>query len=73
MVASSRPIDPASRSHLPCLHDCGLVNYRTQGRLSFYAPIRPELIDVLKAAEALLAATGSAVAQCPVYGTDAAQ
>jgi ArsR family transcriptional regulator, cadmium/lead-responsive transcriptional repressor len=54
--------------HLACLRDCGLVDYRAQGRQSFYALTRPELMDLLQAAEAVLAATGSAVALCPTYG-----
>jgi DNA-binding transcriptional ArsR family regulator len=54
--------------HLACLRGCGLVDYRTEGRQSFYALTRPELMDLLQAAEGVLAATGSAVALCPVYG-----
>ena len=54
--------------HLACLRDCGLVDYRAQGRQSFYALARPELMDLLSAAEGVLAATGSAVALCPTYG-----
>jgi len=54
--------------HLACLRDCELVDYRSEGRQSFYSLARPELIDVLRAAEKLLAATGDAVALCPVYG-----
>jgi DNA-binding transcriptional ArsR family regulator len=55
--------------HLACLRDCRLVDYRPEGRQSFYFVARPELTDVLRAAEALLAATGAAVTLCPVYGT----
>lgn len=55
--------------HLACLRDCGLVEYRVQGRQSFYALTRPELMDLLRAAEGVLAATGSAVVLCPTYGT----
>jgi ArsR family transcriptional regulator len=55
--------------HLACLRDCGLVDYRTVGRQSFYALTRPELMDLLQAAQGVLAATGSAVALCPTYGT----
>ncbi len=57
--------------HLACLRDCGLVDYRTAGRQSFYALIRPELMNLLRAAEDVLAATGNAVALCPTYGKDA--
>jgi DNA-binding transcriptional ArsR family regulator len=58
--------------HLACLRDCGLVDYRAEGRQSFYFVARPELLDLLRSAEALLAATGAAVALCPVYGDEAA-
>ena len=54
--------------HLACLRDCGLVDFRTVGRQSFYVLTRPELIDLLAAAEGVLAATGEAVALCPTYG-----
>jgi ArsR family transcriptional regulator, cadmium/lead-responsive transcriptional repressor len=55
--------------HLACLRDCQLVEYRPEGRQSYYSVARPELLDVLRSAEALLTATGNAVALCPVYGT----
>lgn len=51
--------------HLACLRDCGLVDYRVEGRQSFYALTRPELMDLLLAAEGVLAATGSKVTLCP--------
>ncbi|WP_184539100.1 ArsR/SmtB family transcription factor [Micromonospora polyrhachis] len=56
--------------HLACLRDRGLVDYRVQGRQSFYALARLELMDMLAAAEDMLEATGSAVALCPGYGAD---
>ncbi|MEV5084064.1 metalloregulator ArsR/SmtB family transcription factor [Streptomyces sp. NPDC056159] len=56
--------------HLACLRECGLVDYRAEGRQSFYALSRPELLDLLAAAEALLAATGEAVALCPNYAVE---
>ncbi|MDF2846714.1 MAG: transcriptional regulator [Oerskovia sp.] len=57
-------------SHVSCLRDCGLVAGRMEGRRVFYSLARPELLDMLAAAEVLLAATGNAVALCPTYGTD---
>ena len=54
--------------HLACLRDCGLVDYRVDGRQSYYGLTRPELLDLLRAAESVLAATGSEVALCPTYG-----
>src|SRR5512142_303672 len=55
-------------AHVACLRDCGLVDGRPVGRQMLYRLTRPELLTVLGAAEQLLAATGSAVALCSVYG-----
>ena len=54
--------------HLACLRDCGLASSRPHGRASLWSLARPELLDLLSAAERVLAATGSAVALCPTYG-----
>src|SRR3954468_1838317 len=54
--------------HLACLRDCQLVDFRSEGRQSYYSLARPELMDLLRSAEVLLAVTGDAVALCPVYG-----
>jgi len=54
--------------HLACLRDCGLVSFRPHGRASVYFLARPELLELLAAAERLLAATGSAAVLCPTYG-----
>jgi ArsR family transcriptional regulator, cadmium/lead-responsive transcriptional repressor len=51
--------------HLACLRGCGLVDYRAQGRQSFYALTRPELMDLLAAADGVLAATGATAAPHP--------
>ena len=58
-------------AHLACLRDCGLVTGRPEGRQMFYSLTCPELMDMLSAAETLLAATGNAVALCPNYGDPA--
>ncbi|MBW0254449.1 MULTISPECIES: helix-turn-helix transcriptional regulator [unclassified Cellulomonas] len=58
-------------SHVGCLRDCGLVEGRMEGRRVYYSLARPELLDMLAAAEVLLAATGNLVALCPRYGTEA--
>ena len=55
-------------AHLACLRECGLVTGRPEGRQVFYSLTRPELMDVMAAAETLLAATGNKVALCPNYG-----
>lgn len=54
--------------HLACLRGCGLVDCETVGRASVFRLTQPSLIEVLTAAEKVLAATGSAVALCPNYG-----
>ncbi|HEV2451746.1 MAG TPA: metalloregulator ArsR/SmtB family transcription factor [Streptosporangiaceae bacterium] len=53
--------------HLACLHACALVNVRAVGRASVYSLTQPALLDLLAAAEQVLAATGNAVALCPAY------
>ena len=54
--------------HLSCLRDCGLVSVRAEGRASVYRLARPEVLDLLAAAEQFLAVTGDQVALCPTYG-----
>src|ERR1700737_2635040 len=54
--------------HLACLRDCGLVESRPAGRASMFWLAQPGLMEVLSSAEAVLEATGNAVALCPVYG-----
>ncbi|WP_433475036.1 ArsR/SmtB family transcription factor [Spirillospora sp. CA-142024] len=56
--------------HLGCLRGCKLVDYRAEGRQSFYFIAVPELLDLLRSAELLLAATDRAVVLCPTYGVD---
>ena len=56
--------------HLSCLLDCGLVTVRAQGRASVYSLAHPDAtLELLAAAERLLALTGDAVTLCPTYGT----
>jgi len=56
-------------AHLACLRDCGLISSRTVGRSSVYSlAVGAELMDLLGAAERLLAATGDAVTLCPTSG-----
>lgn len=54
--------------HLACMRECGLVDFRAEGRQSFYFLAHLELLDLLRSAEGLLARTGDAVALCPAYG-----
>lgn len=61
-------------AHLACLRDCGLVTSRPQGRASMWSLNHTaDLLDLLAAAERLLAATGDAVTLCPTYGEQARQ
>lgn len=56
-------------AHCACLRECGLLQSRPAGRATVYSlSAEPELLDLLGAAERLLAASGSAVALCPTYG-----
>lgn len=55
--------------HLICLRDCGLVTSRPQGRASVFTLTHHQaMLDLLSAAERMLALTGDAVVLCPVYG-----
>ena len=58
-------------AHLACLRDCGLVASEPAGRASVFRLTQPALADLLTAAEAVLAATGNAVALCPAWGVAA--
>ena len=46
----------------------GLVTSEPSGRASVFRLAQPALAEVLAAAEQVLAATGNAVALCPVWG-----
>ncbi|WP_413789753.1 ArsR/SmtB family transcription factor [Aeromicrobium sp. MLTX1] len=60
--------------HLACLKDCGLVTSRPEGRASMWSLCHTETVmDLLAAAERLLALTGDAVALCPTFGAEASQ
>lgn len=51
--------------HLACLKECGLVTDRPgERRQVFYRLSGPEVIDLLGAAERLLAANGTAIELC---------
>lgn len=57
-------------AHCACLRDCGLLQSRPEGRATVYSlAAELELLNLLAAAEKLLAATGEAVTLCPTYGT----
>jgi DNA-binding transcriptional ArsR family regulator len=55
--------------HLACLKDCGLVTSRPEGRASMWSLNHTDTVmELLSAAERLLAATGDAVTLCPNFG-----
>ena len=61
-------------AHLRCLLDCGLVQVRAVGRASVYSlAVGSEVLEVLAAAERLLAVTGAAVVLRPRYAVGGAQ
>ncbi len=53
--------------HLACLKDCGLVTDRPEGRAAWYSIAEPEVVTVIRSAEALLARSGERIALCPNY------
>ena len=53
--------------HLACLKDCGLVTDRPQGRQTFYRIAAPEVVKLLRSAEALLAINGHQIDLCGNY------
>ena len=57
--------------HLACLRDCGLVASRPEGRASMWSLQHTgTVMELLSAAERLLADTGDAVTLCPTYGAE---
>ena len=51
--------------HLACLRGCQLVESEPVGRASMFRLTQPSLVELLAAAESVLADTGNAVALCP--------
>lgn len=59
--------------HLACLKECGLVVDRPEGRAVYYRIATREVVDLLQAAESLLAATGTAIELCANYRSEVAR
>lgn len=58
--------------HLACLVDCGIAQVRPQGRASVYSLAHVDAtVELLSAAEKMLALTGDAVTLCGTYGVSA--
>ena len=54
-------------SHLACLRECELVVDRPEGRAVYYRIAQDGVVDLLRAAERLLASTGTAIDLCRNY------
>ena len=54
-------------AHIACLKGCGLVVDRPAGRQVFYRISGPEVVDLLRSAERLLATHGRQIELCPGY------
>jgi DNA-binding transcriptional ArsR family regulator len=67
LVAEVGTSQPNVSGHLACLKECGLVIDRPQGRAVYYSLAGPELFDVLRSAETLLASVGHQIELCPNY------
>ena len=65
LVAEVRSSQPNVSGHLACLKECGLVSDRPEGRQVFYRIAAPEVLELLAAAEAVLATHGHRVRLCP--------
>jgi len=65
LVAEVGSSQPNVSGHLACLKDCGLVSDRPEGRQVFYRISSPEVLDLLTAAERVLAVHGRRVKLCP--------
>ena len=58
---------PNVSMHLACLWECGLVAREKRGREVYYRLI-DGVVDLLAAADAVLAEAGETVGACPRYG-----
>jgi DNA-binding transcriptional ArsR family regulator len=65
LVAEVHSSQPNVSGHLACLKECGLVRDRPEGRQVFYRISSPEVLDLLQAAERVLAVHGQRVRLCP--------
>ena len=59
--------------HLACLKECGLVDGTADGRAVRYRIAEPEVVELLRSAEELLAVTGTAIELCGNYDEEAAR
>jgi ArsR family transcriptional regulator, cadmium/lead-responsive transcriptional repressor len=67
LVEGSGLSQPNVSRHLACLHDCGLVDRRRQGREVHYGLVHG-LAELLAATDRVLEVSGERVLACPRYG-----
>jgi len=65
IVTATGLSQPNVSKHLACLRDCGLVQAERSGRHVTYCLCGTGVEELLRAADALLARTGEAIAACP--------
>lgn len=65
IVVATGLSQPNVSKHLACLRDCGLVHAERAGRHVTYCLCGTGVEEVLRAADALLAQSGAAIAACP--------
>lgn len=59
---------PNASRHLSCLHDCGLVVRKPQGRYVYYALSDDRVADLVRLGNELLSDVARGVYQCTRYG-----
>lgn len=64
IVAATGLSQPNVSKHLACLRDCGLVHAERAGKYVTYCLCGTGVEEVLRAADALLARSGAAIAAC---------
>lgn len=65
IVAEVGTSQPNISGHLACLKDCGLIADRPVGRQVFYRIAVPEVFDLLREAERVLAKVGHSSSSAP--------
>lgn len=72
VVEATGLTQPNVSMHLACLWECGLVAREKRGREVYYRLI-DGVVDLLAAADAVLAEAGATVGACPRYGSGKAE
>ena len=72
VVDATRLTQPNVSMHLACLWECGLVAREKRGREVYYRLI-DGVVNLLAAADAVVAEAGETVGACPRYGSRKAE